>query len=308
MHKISISKRCGIAAMLDELQSRIVSLIPSTSLKNQIRLINHRLSDADLLSTAYRYAADYDARVELLQMLEQQFTGDLRDYTSKLIHVQRQMLEVFLKPEDNTVYELHIKDTPDAYDERYLCKSFDAAIRIIPLFFQEYDCEENSLTRYTIVKRRVLSEEADFSDDELGELVMLAGMRVYSVNMWFFDHQAEECAGQCLNCNSPCADCHETIFPQFIQHGDAVKFYDLSGKESYGIALAFNNLPCSEYYVIPLDSDAVRYHDFDNIHDAHQHIPAPLTERIEEAALPEEIRADYKACLKYILEKWPEKG
>ena len=308
MHKISIPKRCGIAAMLDELQSRIVSLIPSTSLKNQIRLINHRLSDADLLSTAYRYAADYDTRVELLQMLEQQFTGDLRDYTSKLIHVQRQMLEVFLKPEDNTVYELHIKDTPDAYDERYLCKSFDAAIRIIPLFFQEYDCEENSLTRYTIVKRRVLSEEADFSDDELGELVMLAGMRVYSVNMWSFDHQAEECAGQCLNCNSPCADCHETIFPQFIQHGDAVKFYDLSGKESYGIALAFNNLPCSEYYVIPLDSDAVRYHDFDNIHDAHQHIPAPLTERIEEAALPEEIRADYKACLKYILEKWPEKG
>ena len=308
MHKISISKRCGIAAMLDELQSRIVSLIPSTSLKNQIRLINHRLSDADLLSTAYRYAADYDARVELLQMLEQQFTGDLRDYTSKLIYVQRQMLEVFLKPEDNTVYELHIKDTPDAYDERYLCKSFDAAIRIIPLFFQEYDCEENSVTRYTIVKRRVLSEEADFSDDELGELVMLAGMRVYSVNMWSFDHQAEECAGQCLNCNSPCADCHETIFPQFIQHGDAVKFYDLSGKESYGIALAFNNLPCSEYYVIPLDSDAVRYHDFDNIHDAHQHIPAPLTERIEEAALPEEIRADYKACLKYILEKWPEKG
>lgn len=308
MHKISISRRCGIAAMLDELQSRIVSLIPSTSLKNQIRLINHRLSDADLLSTAYRYAADYDARVELLQMLEQQFTGDLRDYTSKLIHVQRQMLEVFLKPEDNTVYELHIKDTPDAYDERYLCKSFDAAIRIIPLFFQEYDCEENSLTRYTIVKRRVLSEEADFSDDELGELVMLAGMRVYSVNMWSFDHQAEECAGQCLNCNSPCADCHETIFPQFIQHGDAVKFYDLSGKESYGIALAFNNLPCSECYVIPLDSDAVRYHDFDNIHDAHQHIPAPLTERIEEAALPEEIRADYKACLKYILEKWPEKG
>lgn len=308
MHKISISKRCGIAAMLDELQGRIVSLIPSTSLKNQIRLINHRLSDADLLSTAYRYAADYDTRVELLQMLEQQFTGDLRDYTSKLIHVQRQMLEVFLKPEDNTVYELHIKDTPDAYDERYLCKSFDAAIRIIPLFFQEYDCEENSLTRYTIVKRRVLSEEADFSDDELGELVMLAGMRVYSVNMWSFDHQAEECAGQCLNCNSPCADCHETIFPQFIQHGDAVKFYDLSGKESYGIVLAFNNLPCSEYYVIPLDSDAVRYHDFDNIHDAHQHIPAPLTERIEEAALPEEIRADYKACLKYILEKWPEKG
>lgn len=293
--------------MLDELQRRIVSLIPSTSLKNQIRLTNHRLSDADMLSTAYRYAPDYDTRIELLQMLEQHFTGELRDYTSRLIQVQRKMLEVFLESEDNAVYELHIKDTPGAYDERYLCKSFDAALRIIPLFFKEYDCEENALTRYTIVKRRILSEEADFSEDELGELVLLAGMRVYSVNVWSFDHQAEDCSGQCLECNRPCANCHETIFPQFIQHGDAVRFYDFSGKESYGIALVLDNLPCSEYYVIPLDSDAVRYHDFANIYTDHQHIPAPLTERIEEEAIPEKMREDYKACLQYILEKWPEK-
>lgn len=143
-----------MAAMFDELQRRIVSLIPSTSLKNRIKLTNHRFSDADLLSIAYRYAPDFDARIELLQMLEQHFTGELRDYTSRLIQVQRQMLEVFGEPTENAVFELHIKDTPDAYDERYLCKSFDAAFRIIPLFFKEYDCEENALTRYTIVKRR----------------------------------------------------------------------------------------------------------------------------------------------------------
>ena len=293
-----------MAAMIDELQKRIVSLIPSTSLKKQIKLTNHRLSDEDMLSIAYHYATDYDTRIELLQMLEQHFTGELRDYTARLIQVQRQMLEAFLTPEDNTVYELHIKYTPDTYDERYLCKSFDAALRIIPLFFKEYDCEENELTRYTIVKRRILSEEADFSEDELGELVMLAGIRIYSVNIWSFDHKAEACSGQCFGCNRPCADVHETNFPRFIQHGDAVKILDFSGKESYGIAFMLDNSPCSEcYYVIPLDSDAVRYHDFTNIHDAHQHIPAPLTERIEEQDLPEEMREDYKACLQYILEK-----
>ncbi len=296
-----------MAAMLDELQRRIVSLIPSTSLKKQIQLTNHCLSDADLLSTAYCYATNYDTRIELLQMLEQHFTGELRDYTSRLIQVQRQMLDSFLEPEDNAVYELHIKDTPDAYDERYLCKSYDAALRIIPLFFKEYDCQENALSRYTIVKRRILSGKADFSEDKLGELVLLPGMRVYSVSMLSFDHQAEECTGQCLECNRPCAHCHETIFPPFIQHGDAVKYYDFFGKESYGIAFELDNLPCSDCYVIPLDSDAVRYHDFANIHNDHQHIPAPLTERIEEEALPEEMRADYKACLQYICEKWPEK-
>ena len=292
-----------MSAMLDELQRRIVSLIPSTSLKNQIKLTNHRLSDADLLSIAYRYATDFDTRIEFLQMLEQHFTGELRDYTSRLIQVQRQMLEVFWEPADNAAYELHIKDTPDAYDERYLCKSFDAALRIIPLFLKEYDCEENALTRYTIVKRRILTEEADFSEDELGELVLLAGMRVYSVKIWSLDHLPEDCSGgQCLECDRPCAACHETVFPQFIRHSDAVKFYDFSGKESYGIAFALDNLPCSEYYVIPLDSEAVRYHDFANLSNAHRHIPAPLAERIEEETLPKEMRADYKACLQYIWE------
>lgn len=295
-------------AMLDELQSRIVSLIPSTSLKKQIRLTNHRLSDADLLSTAYCYARDYDKRMELLQMLEQRFSGELRDYTSRLRHVQCQMLEAFLKPEDNAIYELHIKETPDAYDERYLCSSFDAALRIIPLFFKEYDSAETARSRYTVKKRRLLSEKADFSEDELGELVLLAGMRVYSVSMWSFGHQAEACSNQCAECNRPCVMFHETVFPQFVQHGDAVKIYDLSGKESYGIAFVLDNQPCSEYYVIPLDSNAVCYHDFANIPNAHHHIPAPLTERIEEEALPEEMRADYKACLQYILEKWPKKS
>lgn len=292
--------------VLDELQRRIVSLIPSKSLKDQIELTNYHLSNEDLLSTAYNYAKDYDTRLELLQMLEQHFTGELRDYTSRLIQVQRQMLESFLEQEENVVYELHIKDTPDAYDERYLCKSFDAALRIIPLFFKEYNCEENSLTRYTIIKRRILSEEDEFSEDEIGELILLAGMRVYSANVWSFDRQAEACSGQCFKCNLPCAVCHETIFPQFIRHGDAVKFYDFSGEESYGIAFEPDNQPRSECYVIPLESDAVRYHDFANIHNAHQHIPAPLTERIKEEALPEEMREDYRACLQYILEKWPE--
>lgn len=43
-----------MVAMLDELQRRIVSLIPSTSLKKQIKLTNYRLSDADMLHNVLR--------------------------------------------------------------------------------------------------------------------------------------------------------------------------------------------------------------------------------------------------------------
>ena len=291
----------------DELYDRIVSLIPSESLKNQIRLTGHRLSDVDLLCTAFRYAPDYDTRIELLQMLEQRYTGELRAYTSRLIHTQRQMLESFIRQEDNAVFELHIKDTPDAYDERYLCRSFDAAQRTIPQFHKEYRfARENGLSRYTIKKRRVLSGDGDFSEDELGELVLLPGNRVYSVDMWSYDEPVS-CEVECGDCDLPCEKNRQVVFPQFIRHGEAVRYRDYNGNDSYGIAFDPLDRNCSEYYVIPLNSLSVRYHDFDDILGGHQHIPAPLAERIDEETLPEKMKEDYRAGSQYILERWPGK-
>ena len=107
--------------MTNNLQDKIISLIPSESLKKQIRLSGFQFSDKDLLSTAYHYAPDFETRIELLQMLAQTFSGALKAYVSRLILVQQQMLESFLTREDDVIYELHIKDTPDAYDERYIC-------------------------------------------------------------------------------------------------------------------------------------------------------------------------------------------
>ena len=293
--------------MTNDLQSKIISLIPSHSLKKQIRLSGFHFSDEDLLTTAYQYAPDFETRIELLQALAQTFSGELKEYVSRLILIQRQMLESFLTQEDDVIYELHIKDTPDAYDERYICRSFHDAVGIIPLFHKAYHCEEIASSRYSVAKRRILSEETGFSEDELGELVLLPGRKVYSVDVYSFFHQAEACSGECIDCDRPCADCHEILFPSFVKHGDAVKFYEYSGEESFGIIFDLDGLPDSECYVIPLDSNAVCYHDFANIHNAHAHIPAPMTERIEPEDLPQRMREDYLACRQYIMETWPPK-
>lgn len=288
--------------MTDSIQSQILSLIPSHSLKKQLDLSTVHFSDEDLLTIAYRYAPDYETRIALLQKLEQSFSDELKEYTSRLISVQKQMLESFISQEENEIYDLHIKDTPGAYDESYLCRSFDDAVKIIPLFYKEYDCKETVSSRYTIVKRRILSEKTGFDEDNLGELILLPNNRIHSVCMYAYDHQAEKCQGECLDCNKPCAECHDVIFPLFVKHGDAVKCYETSGKETFGIVFLYNNLPCGDYYVIPLDSNAVHYHDYANIHDAHMHIPSPLVERIDVDALPKRIKEDYKACLQYFME------
>lgn len=295
----------GCIKLNNEFQSQIVSLIPSNSLKTRIKLSNVQFSDADLLTIAFCYAPDFDTRIDFLRRLKDCSSGELKEYISRLIHVQFQMLESFLKHEEDVVFELHIKETPDAYDERHLCRSFEDAVNVIPLFYKEYDCKENTSSRYTVIKRRVFSKETDFSEDVLGEIDLLPGMKTYSVAVYSFEHWAEGCCGECWECDRPCADCHEILFPAFVKHGDAVKYYSYSGKESFGIAIEHSDLPCSDYYVIPLDSNAVRYHDFANIFDAHEHIPAPLTEKIEIEELPVKMRENYKACLKYIMDKWP---
>ena len=295
--------------MTETLQNEIISLIPSESLKAQIRLSGTRFSDDDLLAIAYQYAPDFDSRIEWLQRLEVCFTGELREYTSRLIRGQQRMLESFTAPDENAVFELHIQETPDAYDERYICESYDAALRMIPLFYREYEfARETDVTRYTIVKRRVLSEKTGFSEDSLGEMELLPGLKVYSAVVWADEFGAEGCHNDdytdwdCEACGKPCARNREIFFPPFAGHGDAVRCTNYSGKKTYGIVLADTDRHGMEYYVIPLDSVPVARHDFINIYDAHMHVPAPRVERIEADSLPETMREDYRACRQYLME------
>ena len=125
--------------MTDSLQKQILSLLPSENLKKEITNKSWHFSDRDLLAIAWHYAPDFDARVALLRLLEQQTEGDLTAYIRRIIETQRQMLAGFKSSDARSVFELHIKDTPDSYDERYLCSSFEAALKMIPLFYQEYD-------------------------------------------------------------------------------------------------------------------------------------------------------------------------
>lgn len=291
-----------VIAVTDTLRNKILSLLPSAALKKQISLSGCQFSDADLLSIVWDYAPDYEARIALLQKLEECFSGELKAYTSDLIHTQRLMLDSFMKPEEDAIYELHIKETPHSYDESYLCRSYQDALRTIPLFYQEYNCQETNSSRYTIVKRRVVSGEMEFSEDKLGELVLLPGMKVCSVDVDAYFHHAEKCDpdDDCAECSRPCARIHHIPFPQFLRNGDAVKYRDCDGEESFGTVLVFDDPPFSEYYIIPLWSNAVHYHDYINVYDDHRHIPAPLVDLVSEEDLPEKYREDYKTYSQYV--------
>lgn len=288
--------------MSDSLQNRIVNLIPSTDLRNAIKDNKYRLSDIALLSTVYHCAPNFASRIEHLQILEAAFTGEIKKYTARIIETQRQMLDAFLGRDANSIYELHIKETPDAADETYLCGSFDAAMKMIPLFYQEYDCAENASSQYRIVKRRIFRGSAgeSFAEDYLGEVVLLPNGVIHSVDMDGFC--AEDCDGLCFECDRYCIRGQEVPYPRFTSHGDTVKYRKHDNSTGFGIVLQWDKAPTYECYVIPLDSVQIRYHDFKNAHYAHEHIPSVWVERISPDSLSDEMRKDCLAYTAYLKE------
>ena len=78
--------------MTDSLQKQILSLLPSEKLKKEITNKSWRFSDRDLIAIAWHYAPEFDARIDLLRLLEQQTEGDLTVYIRRILETQRQML------------------------------------------------------------------------------------------------------------------------------------------------------------------------------------------------------------------------
>lgn len=286
--------------MSDGLHDSIVKLIPSKDLRDSIRENGCCLSDMALLSIVFHFAPDLDSRIRYLRMLEVAFTGGIRDYITRIIQTQQKSLDDFMRYETGTVYELHIKETPDAYEETYLCGTFEAALKMITLFYGEYDGKEDPSSRYRVVKRRVFSagEGEVFSEDYLGEVALLPGGIIHSVHMDGLD--AEGCDGCCWECQRYCVRSPAVSYPCFTSHGDAVKYRQFDGAEHFGIVLQWEDAPTHECYIIPLDYECVRYHDFSNARHGHEHIPAPFVEKISVDSLPDKTREDYLAYREYL--------
>jgi hypothetical protein len=281
---------------LSKLREEILSVIPSESLKRHLKAADYCPSDQDLLNIAFHYAPDYDTRLRLLQGLEQTTSGAVREYTARVLEMQRRILADFCRPADDAVFELHIKDTPDAWDERYLCRTYESAVGCIALFYKEYEgvSGETEASCYRIVKRRIRSEGEPFAEDALGEMILLPGQKLYSVDLYDEAHDFREGDGVAI-------DPWETLFPNDIGHGDAVKCMEpATGKTFYGVAYRFDEAQIDSCYVLPLTDRTLNEADLEHLHDAHDHVLMPLVEQIDASALPEKLKENYQLYLQCI--------
>ena len=184
----------------------IIDLLPSPDLKSKIKETNHKFSELELLKIICNYAPSLDSKHSFLERFSKIATPDITMFAKKIIESDKNNFANFIKESNEFVYELHIKDTPYSHDERYICKSYNAALICIDRFFEEYahvGAKETEETRYTIDKRKIFSECDKFEEDEYAECILGANKEILSISDWRVPHECDTDVA-CCECEKLC--------------------------------------------------------------------------------------------------------
>lgn len=278
-----------------QLQKEIVDCLWSKGLKTAIAEEGVVFSEEELLALACGYARSFDERLHLLRLLADRGS----DHAARCILWQNRSLEAFRAGGDNKIYELRIKCEPDAYEERYLCASFDAALEMIDGFWQEYDFSpETERTRYVIEKRRILRSGEPFREDSLGECILSSGKVLVSVDGLRDESENGPCPHDCSDCATSCVANIEVSFPAFLPERTPVRWCAPDGAVKYGVHLNFRHAKEMDFcYIIPFDTELLTGRDYESHWGGHwhEHILCPYVEEVPADQLPEKLREDYCA-------------
>lgn len=284
--------------------NEIIELLPSPDLKEKIKETNHQFKDNELLQIIYKYAPTFDLRLKLLSKFAQIASSDVSALAKVYIEYEQEKLKRFIEASDGFIYELHIKETPESYDESYICSSYNASLVCIDCFFEEYDAKETEQTRYRIIKRKIFSECKTFEEDIYAECVLGANKTILEVSDY---HNPRECENEtlCSECTEIChRRCDTILFPNFVNDQDIIKYYHYEGKPTFGVCLYTEDL-AEDLYVIPLNSTTIRDHLFkdDSDYYDHCHIELPLAKLTTPDELDEVMRKNYFDFIGFLKEK-----
>ena len=120
-----------------------MSCLRTEALKTQIEAQDYVFTEKELLGIAFHYAPSFEGRLRLLQLLVDH-APTVSDHAAKFLQWQKDCPERFKTHNADEVHELRIKNEPDAYEERSLCRSFETALEMIDGFYREYKSAKES--------------------------------------------------------------------------------------------------------------------------------------------------------------------
>jgi hypothetical protein len=224
----------------DEIANQIICATCSKSLRNAIDKIAFKVADFDLLILAYKHAPDYDKRLELLRLIQDNAEDSaVREQAEKCIRYEKDQLSRFVEDEEDCIFEVKIKEKPTDYEESYLAKTYRGALNKVKFFCEEGEFKATENLRFSITKRRVADEKnaKDFSEDWRGSADFKADGILLDV--WHNDVQNLCFYLYGFVCGHICMDCEKEPFPHiapslphFLKNEDLV-CYDKNGAKEY---------------------------------------------------------------------------
>ncbi|MBU1094735.1 MAG: hypothetical protein KKH01_09790 [Firmicutes bacterium] len=286
----------------------------SKSLKGFIINNRFQFSDNEMIYLIYIYSLDFDSKLKLLNLMH---TITEANDTKNRINISLEYLtrakELFLKHEEDYIYELHIQDLDyPSDDEHYLSRTFKGAMDRIDGYFEHFkdiDLKETNQTRYSVIKRSIKDYTSinDFDSDELGECQLGPGKTTQTFDYWPLRNYGTNEDGTDNDQIWESIESIEVDFPNFIKGYSLISYSDYWHKKNFGIVVPFseNSTLLSDLYVLPISREIYEVANTEqtnetNIHDFHEHIEIAKIE-IEDINEVDDFTKECHALLKKLL-------
>jgi len=299
--------------MVKKVEKRIIQATCSNTLQSAIKKANFKFADFDLLILAYRNAPDYNTRLELLRLVESATSDEkTKSQAKRCIGYEKEKWERFVAAEKNCIFEAKIKSEPNAYEERYIAKSFDSINKTIRNFCEHYEVALNDQSRFDITKRKFTDgmTAEDFDEDWRGEASYKGEATL--IDVLYEDFRDRTLLMDVDGCEEKdCDECeHQPCFinkppklPPFLKNLDLVCYEDSDGIKNYSVY--FGDMETDELdecaYLVKIYDKAIcsktlKTKDlfFERIFNLHEHIEFSRLDVIKMADLPNEIKETYR--------------
>ena len=151
------------------LQNKFIELFKSKSLIAEINRCHFEFDELQLVRIIYDYAHTYTQRLQMLRELAVTAkSAQARELAEKCIVYQEQSMASFMAPQSDAVYEIHLQDDTDAYEGRYLCRTYEGALGLFKTFHMYYECDASEEGMFYICLRKFVdgNNAADFEEDD----------------------------------------------------------------------------------------------------------------------------------------------
>ena len=297
-----------------KLENKIVSLIPSKTIRNAVKETKHKFSDIELVQIIDEFAPSWEEMIQLLMECKKYIQDNkVKKYITQLVNFEKKQYKLLTTPEEGYIYDVVMNPKSQ---ERYLVPDFESAFTTIDNYIKRYKkyIGKNDFQKIEIQKRKVSKYTTSREIDVKEELASCVLNEKKEIRRIYSDIKG-------VNYDKLEIDLHVIQYPDVFKAGDLVYvdiskypnlkpygyvnyYYRFNPDKMYGINSFDNYAELEELDVccfLQLSSEFVTYRKIELDEDGycsylmnHNHIDFGYIEKADLDSVPEKIKEDYE--------------